>query len=51
MKVIKHIKKGNICYVSHIDSMRVLQRTLIRANINVRLSEGFNPHPDRKSVV
>ena len=45
MKVIKHIKKGNICYVSHIDSMRVLQRTLIRANINVRLSEGFNPHP------
>lgn len=45
MKVIKHIKKGNICYVSHIDSMRVLQRTLTRANINVKLSEGFNPHP------
>lgn len=45
MKVIEHIKKGNISYVSHIDSMRVLQRTLIRANINVKLSEGFNPHP------
>ncbi|MDE6565619.1 MAG: TIGR03936 family radical SAM-associated protein, partial [Clostridia bacterium] len=45
MKVIQHIKKGNISYVSHIDSMRVLQRTLIRANINVKLSEGFNPHP------
>lgn len=45
MKAIEHIKKGNISYVSHIDSMRVLQRTLIRANINVKLSEGFNPHP------
>ena len=45
MKVLKHIKKGNICYVSHIDSMRVLQRTLIRANISVKMSEGFNPHP------
>lgn len=45
MKVIKHVKKGNICFVSHIDSMRVLQRTLVRANIAVKLSEGFNPHP------
>lgn len=45
MKVIRHIKKGNICYVSHIDSMRVLQRTLTRANISIKMSEGFNPHP------
>lgn len=45
MKVIKHMKKGNICYVSHIDSMRVLQRTLVRAHISTRMSEGFNPHP------
>lgn len=45
MKVIRHIKKGNICYVSHIDSMRVLQRTLIRAHIGTKMSEGFNPHP------
>lgn len=45
MKVIRHIKKGNICCVSHIDSMRVLQRTLIRAQISTKMSEGFNPHP------
>mgnify|MGYP002508440913 CR=1 FL=1 len=30
---------------SHIDSMRVLQRTLIRAQISTKMSEGFNPHP------
>lgn len=45
MKVIHHVKKGNICYVSHIDSMRVLQRTLVRAQISTKMSEGFNPHP------
>lgn len=45
MKVIKHIKDGNLIYVSHIDTMRVLQRTLVRAKINVKMSEGFNPHP------
>lgn len=45
MKVIRHIKKGNICYTSHIDSMRVLQRTLVRAHISTKMSEGFNPHP------
>lgn len=45
MKVIKHIKTGSLIYVSHIDSMRVLQRTLIRAHISTKMSEGFNPHP------
>lgn len=45
MKVIKHIKKGNICFVSHIDCMRVLQRTLVRGKISTKMSEGFNPHP------
>ena len=45
MKVLKHIKKDSISLVSHIDTMRVLQRTLVRANINVKFSEGYNPHP------
>lgn len=45
MKVLKHIKQGTITYISHIDTMRVLQRTLVRAGIKVRFSEGFNPHP------
>lgn len=45
MKVLKHIKIGGISLVSHIDTTRVLQRTLVRANIKVKFSEGFNPHP------
>ena len=45
MKVIKHVKKDSISLVSHIDTMRVLQRTLVRGNINVKFSEGYNPHP------
>ena len=45
MKVLKHIKKGGISLVSHIDTTRVLQRTLVRANIKVKFSEGYNPHP------
>ncbi len=45
MKIIKHIKKDSISLVSHIDTMRVLQRTLVRANIIVKFSEGYNPHP------
>lgn len=45
MIVIKHTKLGAISYVSHIDTMRVLQRSLERAKIDVIHSEGFNPHP------
>lgn len=45
MVVLKIIKKGEIRYVSHIDTMRVILRTLTRAGVNVKYSEGFNPHP------
>lgn len=45
MVVLKIEKKGEIRYVSHIDTMRVILRTLTRAGVNVKYSEGFNPHP------
>lgn len=45
VKVLKHTKKNTATFVSHIDTMRILQRTLVRAGINVKMSEGFNPHP------
>lgn len=45
MIVIKYRKISSPVYVSHVDTMRILQRTLIRANIDVKYSEGFNPHP------
>lgn len=44
MIVIKHTKLGNISFVSHVDCMRVLQRSLNRAEIKVAMSLGYNPH-------
>ncbi|MBE6551141.1 MAG: DUF2344 domain-containing protein [Ruminococcaceae bacterium] len=38
-------KKGNIKYVSHLDMTRLFSRAMTRAGINMRFSEGFNPHP------
>ena len=38
-------KKGRAAYLSHLDVMRTFQRAFIRADIHIRHSEGFNPHP------
>ncbi|MBE6834632.1 MAG: DUF2344 domain-containing protein [Ruminococcaceae bacterium] len=32
-------------YISHLDLMRTLSRALVRANIPLWYTEGFNPHP------
>lgn len=32
-------------YISHLDLMRLWQRALIRSNISLAYTEGFNPHP------
>lgn len=32
-------------FISHHDVMRLFQRVLRRADIEVRMSQGFNPHP------
>lgn len=41
---------GDLRFISHQDTMRVIQRLLARAEVPVRFSEGFNPHP-RLSLV
>lgn len=41
----KFTKQEYIKYISHLDLMRVFQRAFRRANIPVKYSEGFNPHP------
>ncbi len=41
----KFTKKEDLRYISHLDLMRVFQRAFRRANIPVKYSEGFNPHP------
>lgn len=41
----KFTKLEELKYISHLDLMRLFQRTFRRANIPVKYSEGFNPHP------
>ncbi len=38
-------KKGTICYISHLDVMRMFKRLFKRAGIQLAYSQGFNPHP------
>jgi len=38
-------KEGLEKYISHLDLMRTMQRAFVRAEIPIRHSEGFNPHP------
>jgi len=42
---VKFAKGEELKYISHLDLMRLFQRSFRRANIPVRYSEGFNPHP------
>ena len=35
---------GRAIWISHLDTMRTLQRVLHRADVPIRYSEGFNPH-------
>ena len=38
-------KRGTICYISHLDVMRMFKRLFKRAGIRLAYSQGFNPHP------
>lgn len=38
-------KTGRAVYISHLDLMRTLTRAFLRAEIRLKYSEGFNPHP------
>lgn len=39
-------KTGRAKYISHLDLMRTFQRAFRRAGIELKHSEGFNPHPN-----
>lgn len=41
---IRFEKQGCASYISHLDLMRALQRSLTRAALPVRYTAGFNPH-------
>ncbi|UCE60555.1 MAG: DUF2344 domain-containing protein [Phycisphaerales bacterium] len=36
---------GDLRFISHRDTLRMFRRALARADLPVRFSEGFNPHP------
>ena len=38
-------KTGRAKYISHLDLMRTFQRAFFRADIPIKHTEGFNPHP------
>ncbi|NLB62168.1 MAG: DUF2344 domain-containing protein [Clostridiales bacterium] len=46
MRIVASLKKsGNAKYISHLDSLRVLHRSVLRANIPIAYSQGYSPHP------
>ena len=42
---LRFYKKGSLSYIAHLDLVRTLTKSIARAGIPVRYSEGFNPHP------
>jgi radical SAM-linked protein len=38
-------KKGPMIYISHLDLMRLLMRALRRADLPIKMTQGFSPHP------
>lgn len=42
---IKFSKVGDLMYISHLDLARTMQRILLRSEIDIWYSEGFNPQP------
>jgi radical SAM-linked protein len=44
MITLKYCKKDALVFTSHIDLLRLMERTLRRADLPVAYSQGFNPH-------
>jgi radical SAM-linked protein len=43
--VFTFAKKGKMKYISHLDLMRTLTRAMRRAELPLKMTEGFSPHP------
>ena len=42
---VKFTKESYLKYISHLDLMRLFNRTFRRADIPIKYTEGFNPQP------
>jgi radical SAM-linked protein len=38
-------KTGQMRYISHLDLMRLFMRAMRRADLPLKMTEGFSPHP------
>lgn len=38
-------KRGAMRYISHLDLMRLFMRAMRRADLPLKMTEGFSPHP------
>lgn len=38
-------KKGALRYIGHLDLMRLFMRAMRRADLPLKMTEGFSPHP------
>ncbi len=43
--ILKYSRGEEVKYISHLDFVRMLQRTIRRAGLEPEYSKGFNPHP------
>lgn len=41
---LKFERTGPVRYIGHLDMLRYFQKAVMRAGIDIRYSEGFNPH-------
>lgn len=44
MLVIRYSKRDGAEFISHLDTLRHLQKIFIRGKIPVKYSQGYNPH-------
>ena len=42
---VRFEKMGNMRFIGHLDILRYFQKAFQRADIPVKYSEGFHPHP------
>jgi radical SAM-linked protein len=42
---LRYSKSGKAKYISHLDLAATMQRALLRSNVQLEYSGGFNPHP------
>lgn len=43
--IVRYAKRGDAKFISHLDFLRSIQRAMRRAELPLKFSEGFNPHP------